>query len=349
MKAFVTGSTGLLGGNLVRLLLEQGWEVKALVRTPEKARRFLGSLNVEVVQGDIENVAGFAPQLAGVDVLFHTAAYFREYYGSGDHWAKLVRLNVDATIELLTAAEQYGVKKAIYTSSNGTIGRGKHQQIADENTPPDQHTLSNLYFKSKVLSDQAVAEFVRTHRMPVVTILPGWMHGPGDAAPTAGGQMVIEFLNGRLPGILDGGLDIVDVRDVADAMLAMVERGRSGERYLVSGRYATIKEFLQSLERVSGVRAPRMVIPTPVINVIAAFSERAAQMTGRDTLMTRAGIQSLTAKKMNSSAKAITELGIGFRPLDETLRDSVAWYAAHMPEVLPKGFTVPRQPAHAMG
>jgi dihydroflavonol-4-reductase len=343
MKAFVTGSTGLLGGNLVRLLLEQGWEVKALARSPEKARKWLGGLkHVEIVQGDMEDVAAFAPHLAGVDVLFHTAAYFRESFGRGDHWPKLLRLNVDATIELLEAAEAHGVKKAIYTSSNGTIGMGANGQIADENTPPDRDTMSNLYFKSKVLADERVAAFVRTHRLPVVTIMPGWIHGPGDAAPTGGGQFVLEFLNGRFPGVLDGGLDVVDVRDVAQAMITMVERGRSGERYTVGGRYTTLAEFFKVLERVSGVRAPRMPLPTPMVLMVARVSEFAARLSGGETFMTVSGVRTLTAKKTGSSAKAITELGVSFRPLDETLRDSVAWFAANMPEALPKGFTAPR-------
>jgi dihydroflavonol-4-reductase len=342
MKAFVTGSTGLLGGNLVRQLLEQGWEVKALARSPEKARRWLGGLNVEIVQGDMENVAAFAPHLAGVDVVFHTAAYFREYFGRGDHWPKLKKLNVDATIELLEVAEARGVKKAIYTSSNGTVGMNPNGQIADENTPPDHYTMSNLYFKSKVLADKQVAEFVKTHRLPVVTILPGWIHGPGDAAPTSGGQFVLEFLNGRFPGVLDGGVDVVDVRDVAQAMITMVERGRNGERYTVGGRYTTLAEFFKVMERVSGVPAPRMPLPTPLVLLVARISEFAARLSGGETLMTVNGVRTLTGKRTSSSAKAITELGVSFRPLDETMRDSVAWYAANMPEALPKGFSAPR-------
>ncbi|MBC8171474.1 MAG: NAD-dependent epimerase/dehydratase family protein, partial [Anaerolineae bacterium] len=169
MKAFVTGSTGLLGSNLVNLLLAQGHEVKALVRSEAKARKFLTDPRIEIIQGDMEKVDGFAAELQGCDVLFHTAAYFREYYGPGDHWATLEKINVHGTIRLLELAEKAVVKKVIYVSSSGVIGRKPDGSPADETTAPDQLAeRENLYFKSKVAAEQAVANFLKTHHLPVV-------------------------------------------------------------------------------------------------------------------------------------------------------------------------------------
>ena len=131
MKAFVTGSTGFLGSNLVIALLERGYEVKALARNRQKAQKVLGNLKLEIVEGDLDNIAAFAPALQDCDVLFHTAAYFCEYYAPGNHWATLEKLNVTATIELLTAAEKHGVKRAVHTSSSGVIGMKPNHQPGD--------------------------------------------------------------------------------------------------------------------------------------------------------------------------------------------------------------------------
>src|SRR5258706_1750052 len=123
MHAFVTGATGLLGSNLVQALLDQGYEVRGLVRSKEKALRVFPAQKVDFVTGDMSDVAAFAPSLAGCDVLFHTAAYFREYYQPGDHKGTLEKINVQGTVDLLIAAEKQGVKKAIHISSAGVIGR----------------------------------------------------------------------------------------------------------------------------------------------------------------------------------------------------------------------------------
>lgn len=178
--AFVTGSTGLLGVNLISELASRDVHVKALVRSEEKAKKLLGRFTgVEFVKGDLDHVDGFAAHLKGCDVLFHTAAYFTEYYGPGDHWQKLERLNVKATLQLLEAADKLGVGKAIFVGSSGSVGLGPDGGPGHESTPPGQLTYSNLYFKSKLLAEQEVERFCQRHRMPVALILPGTMMGAG--------------------------------------------------------------------------------------------------------------------------------------------------------------------------
>ena len=160
MKAFVTGSTGLLGNNLVQALLAQGHEVKALARSQRKAEQLLGDTATEIVLGDMDDVAAFADELEGCDVLFHGAAFFREYYQPGDHWATLKRINVDAVIEIFEAAEARGVRRAIFVSSSGTVGEGTNGTPGDETAPPPAIAADNLYFRSKVLADEAVAAWL---------------------------------------------------------------------------------------------------------------------------------------------------------------------------------------------
>ncbi|MEP6901318.1 MAG: SDR family oxidoreductase [Actinomycetota bacterium] len=327
MKAFVTGSTGLLGNNLVRLLHEQGHQVKALVRSPEKAKKLFGGLPIEYVVGDMEKVEVFAAEIQSCDVLFHTAAYFREYYQKNeDHWKKLENINIKGSLRILEEAEKRGVKKAVYVSSSGTIGMKPDGSAGDENTPPSAFATENLYFKSKVLADQAVAEFTKIHELPVVQILPGWMFGSGDAAPTSSGQIILDFLNGKLPGTFDGGTSTVDAKDVAQAMIEAVELGKAGEKYIVGGEFYTMEEIIGNLAEVSGLPKLKLKIPNFAILMLATFSDLFSRLTGKPAMISKNGIKTLQARLTVDSTKAKRELGAKFRPLSETLRDEVNWY-----------------------
>jgi len=200
MKAFVTGSTGLLGNNLVRLLVEQGYDVKA--------EQLFSALPVTIVLGDMHEVNSFASELIGCDVLFHTAAFFRDYYQPVSHWQALWDTNVQGTMTLLTATEQRGVKKVIYVSSSSVIGAGPRNVPGDESTPVDAGRLKNLYSRSKALAEDAINAFLARHALPVVLILPSAMFGPGDIGPTSTGRLVQDFLAREIPGIVDGGLSV---------------------------------------------------------------------------------------------------------------------------------------------
>ncbi len=325
--AFVTGSTGLLGNNLVRLLVEEGWEVRALARSREKARRLLGYLSgVEVIEGDMLDVAGFAGSLGGSDVLFHAAAYFREYYQQGDAGALLEEINVRATVGLLREAHERGVKRTVFVSSGGTVGTKPDGSPGDEATPPDASIHDNDYFMSKVRADEAIRGFVRESGADVVTVLPGWMFGPHDAAPTGSGQLVLDFLEKKVPIILEGGTSVADARDVARAMVSAAGHGKAGDRYIVGGDYSTVAGILETLEEVSGVPGPGRRVPYPLLMTAAGAAELLGRATGRPPLISRGAVRTLRHGGKMDSGKARRELGATFRPLAETLRDEVAWY-----------------------
>src|SRR5258708_3536633 len=320
MHAFVTGATGLLGSNLVRALLDQGWEVSGLVRSKEKALRVFPDEKIDFVTGDMSDVAAFAPRLAGCDVLFHTAAYFREYYQPGDHKGTLEKINVQGTVDLLIAAEKQGIKKAIHISSAGVIGRKPDASAGDENTPPDDHAASNLYFTSKIDTELAIKRFLKDRSLPVVMTLPSWMWGPGDSAPTASGKLLLDFLKQKLPGIVDGGSSVVDARDVALATIAAADRGLSGERYMVGGKNFDFGDVLATLERVTGVPAPTRKIPYALSLAVVAASETWARLTGGTALVTLAGVPPLHAQNAVRADKAIRELSATCRPFEATVR-----------------------------
>jgi dihydroflavonol-4-reductase len=326
--AFVTGATGLLGNNLCRALVDRGWQVKGLVRSREKADRLFQDSGIEFVSGDMENVSAFAPTLAGVDVVFHTAAFFREYYQPGNHWETMKRINVDATMELLATAQNQGVKRFLFISSSGVI-QTQPGELATETAGYSAFAQENLYFKTKVLAEQEIYRFLETSPLDVVMILPGWMMGPGDAAPTSAGQLILDLLAKKLPGLVDGGSSLADARDVAMATIAAAERGKRGDRYIAAGSLVTMTEIAREVEKVSGVKAPGIMLPSGLALSIAHLSARCSSWTGRKNPMPPAGIRTLLEKAQLSSAKAEQELGASFRPLGETIKDTVDWYRSH--------------------
>jgi dihydroflavonol-4-reductase len=324
---FVTGATGLLGNNLVRALVAQGHRVRALVRSREKARRLLGGLDVEIVLGDMLEVEAFASALDGCQAVFHCAAYFREYYQPGNHAAMLERVNIDATLSLMKEADARGVSAFVHVSSSGAVGSASDGTPGDEDTPVSDWQMANGYFRSKVEGDRRIRAFAPARGMKVVEILPGWMWGPGDAAPTAAGQLVLDFVARRIPVVPVGGTSTVDARDVAAAMVAALDRASHGDRFIVGGEYRDLAVVLRDLESVTGVRAPRMRVPYALLVVFAFFLELGARLTGGKLLVSREAIRLMKARHVVSSARAARRLGATFRPFEETARDVVAWYA----------------------
>jgi dihydroflavonol-4-reductase len=329
MKAFVTGSTGLLGYNLIRLLLEQGHQIKALARSEDKALKLFGNLNIQFIKGDMLDVFSFASELEGCDVLFHAAAYFRESFQPGQHWQMLEAINIQGTVNLLHQAEKYGVKKVIYVSSAGVIGKSFSGLPGDESTPPSKVNQQNLYFRSKVIAEDAISDFLKSHSLPVVLILPAWMFGPGDAAPTTSGQLVLDYVHRKLPGIVDGGACIVDARDTAQAMLVAVEKGKSGERYIVGGNHFSMEDIAKTLERITAIPSPHFYIPHRILMIYAWLSEIYSRLMNKPILVSCAGVRSLHERIQLNSQKAMRELDITFRSLEETLHDEVEWYHQH--------------------
>lgn len=329
MKTFVTGATGLLGNNLVRQLRARGDEVVGLVRSPEKAQRLLGDLDVDWVVGDVRTPESFAAALEGRDAVFHTAAYFRESFQPGDHRRALAETNVEATLALVRLADASGVRKFVHTGSSATIGPEPDGSPSDEDSPPPRLASEHLYIRSKVEAAAAIRAFTPRHGMAVIEILPGWMWGPGDAGPTSAGRLTLDLLAGKLPGVPPGGLEVVDSRDVAAAMIAVAEHSSHGARYLVAGHPMTLGEVFTAIEQASGVAAPKRRIPYAATMAVATLSEVWSRLTGRPTSMTRAGIKTMNLGRRVTSRRAERDLGVSFRPFAETARAVVDWYRAH--------------------
>ena len=330
-SAFVTGATGLLGNNLVHSLAARGVRVTALVRSLDKARKQLRDVpNLTVVAGDMLDVAGFAARLQNHDVLFHTAAHFRDSYRGGDHHTRLMTINVDGTRNLMAAAWKAGISRMVHTSSIAVLD-GEPGSLIDE-TCLRSAARADDYYLSKIRAEHEVLNFLEEHHdFRAVLVLPGWMHGPGDLGPTSAGQIVRDFVRGKLPGIPPATFSIVDARDVAEAQIAAAQRGRSGERYLAAGRNMTMAELFAILQELSSVEAPKVRLPLAFLYVMAAAEELYARLTGRPVLLSLASVRLLAregGRTRFDHRKSEQELGLSFRPVAETLRDEITWFRA---------------------
>ncbi|WP_410211735.1 SDR family oxidoreductase [Aquirhabdus sp.] len=330
-QAFVTGSTGLLGNNLVRMLIEQGVSVKALARSKAKAEKQFAGLPVEIIEGDMTNIRDFEYALVGCDALFHTAAYFRDNYKGGKHWQELYDINVEGTAKLLQAAYDAGIRRAVHTSSIAVLN-GSRGELIDETMVRDQDNADD-YYRSKILADAEVLKFLQTHQdMFIAMVLPGWMFGPGDVGPTSSGQFVMDFVKGKLPGIVPGSFSIVDARDVAAFQIAAIQHGRSGERYLAAGQHMTMATLFPLVAEASGVKAPTKQIPLFLLKIIAFFNELYASLTGKPVLLSQATVKLIVQEENRTNfdhKKSFQELGVKFRPIIDTLSTVVQWYETH--------------------
>lgn len=328
MKAFVTGSTGLLGSNLTKLLLSQGFEVIALTRELTKASKLLDEHpSLKVVQGDLQEVESFAHYLKGCDILFHTASYFRESFDYGDHWQQLKTINVDATIHLLEAADKAGVSKVIYVSSAcGCVGIIRGGAPSNESTPFQDFNHKNPYFKSKLMAEEAIANFLKSHKLPVVLILPAGMLGPNDAGPTEMGRFVLNVMKGNAPLIPSGGFPLVDARDVAMAMVSAVYSGQPNERYLVTGGYYSVNEIMHDISEFSGQSIPSKKLPRFAVRLWTFIQTLIGRIKGKKPFLHGDMVRIMLSRQWFDASKSAQALKTSYRPFKETVKDTVQWY-----------------------
>jgi dihydroflavonol-4-reductase len=331
--AFVTGGVGLLGSNLVRLLVGKGYSVRALVLPSEldKVPIQFSGIHVDVIPGDMRDVAAFASALASVDIVFHTAAFFRDYLKGGRHWDALYSINVAGTRSVLEAAYRAGIRRFVHASSIAVLDGPASASIDETMLRDPRH--AEPYYRSKILAEREILNFLNQNPdMDAAMVLPGWMHGPGDAAPTPAGQSVLDFLRGKIPGVLPGAFSIVDARDVAEAMFLVALKGRRRERYLAAGRPITSADYMACLAQISGVKVPARKIPRSALYAVAGVSECWARLTHKPVQLSLAAVRLLDRRidqLQFDHSKSKRELGLEFRPLEETLRDEIAWFRAH--------------------
>jgi len=324
-SVFVTGSTGLLGINTVELLLAKGYQVGALARDPEKAARVLPvSDRLEIIVGDLENPDAWLPSISKFQVIIHTAAYFREYFGRGDHAVKLKALNVDLPVRLTKFAMSKGVERVIIVSSTGAISPPNPEHAATEDDPAEGQVPHNGYQQSKVMMEKALSKLtVPTGQL--VMVRPGWMFGPNDHAPTNAAQLVLDMRGKRKFQFMDGPpFGIVDARDVAAGLVALVSHPNPKLVYNLAGNNLSPLAAIQTLAAVEG-KTKIQAVPLGVAKVLSRTLEVFTRPLGKRNPLPYEGIEVLSTNFKVDSSRAEKELGVHFRPFEDTARDTVAF------------------------
>src|SRR6202008_137509 len=242
MLAFVTGATGFVGSHVARALADQGADLRLLVRANSNTKN-IDDLKVDRVTGDLRDPASLEKGIAGCEVVFHVAADYRLWVRDPE---QMYRSNVEGTRALLEAARKNGVRRVVYTSSVATIGFRKDGQPADEDSPVSLADMIGHYKRSKFMAEQLAMEAGRGG-MQVVTVNPTTPIGEGDVKPTPTGRIVVDFLKRKFPAYVETGLNLVDAQVCAQGHVSALEKGRSGERYILGGEDLTLKQILDKL------------------------------------------------------------------------------------------------------
>jgi dihydroflavonol-4-reductase len=321
MDALVTGGTGFVGANLVRELLADRHRVRVLARRGGD-RRALEGCAVDIVEGDLLDRGAVREAVAGTRRVYHVAADYRLWAADP---RELYRTNVDGTRAVLEAAAEAGVERIVYTSTVGAVGIPKDGTPGDERTPVSLGDMVGAYKASKFLAER-VADELAARGVPVVIVNPSAPVGPWDVKPTPTGQMIVDFLRGRMVGSLDTGLNLVHVRDVARGHIDAGERGRIGARYILGNRNLSLLEIFQILAGITGIRAPRFRVPYAMAWATGAAMEGVSAITRRPPRVSLTAVRMARKRMYFSAARAVSELALPQTPVEDALADAVAWF-----------------------
>jgi len=325
MLAFVTGATGFLGSHVARVLAEQGTSLRLLVR-PTSDLRNIADLNADRVVGDLRDPASIEKALAGCDALFHVAADYRLWVRNPE---QMYRSNVEGTRGLIEAARKQGVRKIVYTSSVATMGFSSNGTLADENSPVTLDDMIGHYKRSKFMAEQVAFEAARSG-VDVVVVNPTTPIGERDLKPTPTGRIVVDFLKRKFPAYVDTGLNLVDATECARGHIRALEKGRTGERYILGGENLTLKQILDRLGAITGLPSPKVKLPYVFALAAGVVDETVTgRLLGREPRATIDAVRMGRKKMFITSAKAERELGWRSVPVDDALQRSVEWFRAN--------------------
>jgi len=325
MHVLVLGATGFIGGQIARALVERGHSVRALRRASSSTLAIDG-LPLELVQGDLRDRASLLAAMHRVEAVFHAAAYYPPNSLTPRQSVRQAAAGMRAVLE---SARTAGVGRIVYTSSLSTIGPpADGRTLADERDAYLPGSIAAAYFEAK-WAMEAEAYRAVAGGQDVVLICPTAVFGPGDVKPTSG-IALLALARGLMPAYIDGKINIVDGRDLAQAHLAALDRGRSGERYIVGGHNTTVGEVMQVAARIVGVAPPRLRLPTLVALLAGKVGEVAAlALPNQPLLPFSEAIELIRHGQHYDLSKARRELDLTTCPLDDTLRDTVTWFRAH--------------------
>ena len=330
MTTLVTGAAGFLGSHVARQLIARGQGVRVLMR-PSSNNRAISDLSLEYVTGDLRDGGSLDRAMKGVRRVFHVAADYRL-------WARkpqeIYDSNVGGTKNLIAAAKSAGVEQLIYTSTVATIAVDR-PELPSEATESTLEEMVGHYKRSKWQAEQEVLAAAKAG-LPVMVAMPTTPVGPWDWKPTPTGKIILDFLNGKMPGYVETGLNFVGVEECAAGHLLVSEKGKIGERYLLGAENLTLKGFLDILAEITGLRAPAMKIPHGIALSVAYVESAFSRLIGKEPQIPVEGVKIAQHKMFVDCSRAQRELG--FRPgsVKAALERAVRWYQAN-------GYVAPRR------
>ena len=309
---------------MARALLEQGATLRLLVR-PSSDLRNLRGLAADRVLGDLRDLPSIEKAMEGCDAVFHVAADYRLWVRDPD---EMYRSNVDGTRNVLAAAQKHRVNRVVYTSSVATIGFRQDGQVVDEDSPVSLADMIGHYKRSKYMAEQVALDAGRSGQK-VVVVNPSTPIGEMDVKPTPTGRIVLDFLKKKFPAYVDTGLNLVDAKECARGHVAAMEKGRSGERYILGGENLTLKQILDKLAAITGLPSPTVKVPQFVAMAAAVFDEGwTGFVLGKEPRATVEAVRMGRKKMFVTSAKAELELGWKVSPVNDALRRAADWFRA---------------------
>jgi len=323
MTTLVTGAAGFLGSHVARQLVARGESVRVLVRA-SSSNRAISDLSLEYVTGDLRDAASLDRAMAGVKRVYHVAADYRL-------WAKrsqdIYDSNVGGTKNLLAAAKRAGVEQLIYTSTVATIAVDR-PELPNEFTDAKLEEMVGHYKRSKWMAEREALQAAKDG-LPVIVAMPTTPVGPWDWKPTPTGKIILDFLNGKMPGYVETGLNFVGVEECAAGHLLAAEKGKVGERYLLGAENLTLKGLLDLLAQITGLRAPGMKIPHRVALGVAYVDTAFSRLVGKEPQIPVEGVKIARHKMFVDASRAQRELGFQPGPVAAALERAVRWYRAN--------------------
>lgn len=330
MTTLVTGASGFLGSHVTRQLVARGESVRVLLRASSN-NRAIADLPLEYITGDLRDSTSLPRALNGVSRVFHVAADYRL-------WAKrkqdIYDSNVGGTKNLLVAAKQAGVSQFVYTSTVATIAVDRPQH-PDEFTDAKLDEMVGHYKRSKWQAEREVLDAAK-QGFPAIVAMPTTPVGPWDWKPTPTGKIILDFLNGKMPGYVETGLNFVGVEECAAGHLLVAEKGKIGERYLLGGENLTLKAVLDLLAKITGLPAPKLKIPHGVALGVAYANTAFARLLGREPQIPVEGVKIARHMMFVNTARSPKELGFQPGSVAAALERAVKWYAEN-------GYVLPRR------
>ena len=318
----VTGATGHIGNVLVRALVSQGHDVRAMV-FPGDDLRPLAGVAARVVYGDVTDPASLEPVFSGADVVFHLAGIVTIMPGMTK---ALERVNVGGMRNVIQACRSAGVRRMVYTSSIHAVAEPPHGVVIDEAQPFDPARVLGDYARSKAQATLLLLEEVAKGGLDAVVCCPTGVIGPWDFGISNIGQLILDFSSGRLKSYVRGAYDFVDVRDVANGLILASDKGKAGRHYILSGTQVRVPELMRALANEIGCPAPAYEIPYVLARGAGVLASVYYRLLRRKAVFTAYSIDVLRSNSQVISDRAKAELGFKSRSWQESIHDHVQWF-----------------------